>query len=385
MDICSVELCSGCSLCADACPRSAVKMEKDSEGFLRPAVNNDLCVECGICAKVCPVNKRAEKEEGEISVLAAYSKDKSISRKSSSAGVFHYLARAVLEKGGVVFGAGYDGVRVVHKGIERPEDLPDLMGSKYVQSDTSGVYNKVKAFLKEGRQVLFAGTPCQCAAVRSYIGDNELLFVMDIICHGVPSPELWNKYITEEFKDVKSVSFRHKKRGWEEYSMNIESKGGTYSRSFYSDPYLRTFVMNVALRPSCYSCSWKGENYFSDITVGDFWGIEKIYPQMYDSCGTSAVIIRSEKGEKLFSEIRDELVLHPANLRDVERANVSYRKSTRRPPIRDTFFVSMAEGKSFMELYAKHVAKIKKSTVIKKRIKITANRVLSSIYRLKSK
>ena len=384
MKICSYELCSGCSLCADICPLGAIEMEKDSEGFFRPVVCETLCVRCGLCEKKCPVNNFSKEEKAEPEVFAVYSKDKKITKKSSSAGVFHYLAKAVLSDGGVVFGAGYDNTDVVHKGIEDEKLLCDLMGPKYVQSNTESVYSKVKSYLDINRTVLFSGTPCQCAALRSFIGENDKLFLVDIICHGVPSPALWEKYIEECFNDVRSVSFRHKKRGWEEYSMNIESERGSYCRSFFDDPYMRTFLTNVALRPSCYSCQWKGENYFSDITVGDFWGIEKVCPKMYNDLGTSAVIVRSEKGKALFSRVSEMLELWEATLSSVEKANISYRKSTRRPPARDSFYKSMADGESFRELYEKYVPKMKKSVVIKKRIKIRINRAVSKISRLKN-
>lgn len=384
MEICKSSLCSGCALCAHICPKGAVEMEYDGEGFLRPAVSDDKCVDCGLCQRKCPVNKK--ESALPFNTYAAYAVNGEIRKSSSSGGIFYLLAKNILDRGGIVCGAGYgEKLRVVHKAAYTERALRELMGSKYVQSRTDAVYGQIDESLCEGKPVLFSGTPCQCSAVRNAFGNREGLYICDFICHGVPTPTIWEKYIEEEFPGADNASFRDKKRGWQEFSMRIDTKSGTYSGSQYKDPYLRMFLRNVNLRPSCYECSWKGENYASDITLADFWGISKICPEMNDDKGTSVVIIRSDRGDALYSSIIENTVSKEVDISFVAKINEAYGVSAMKPVEREAFFEDLKAGKSFEAIADTYAKPISGKEIVKMRIKIKAKNMLGKIYRVKSK
>lgn len=384
MLICDSELCSGCGLCEVVCPVGAIKLIEDKEGFLRPVTDPEKCINCSKCKDKCPVNTG----EGNVpeEAYAAYSKNKEIRSGSSSGGVFSHLAEKVIEEGGVVIGAAFkEGLRVAHIAVERVEELSALRGSKYVQSDVRGAYADIEKYLKMGKKVLFSGTPCQCAAVKNLFGERKELILADFICHGVPTPALWEKYVNECHPKATKASFRDKNKGWEEFSMRIASEKGVYSASLYKDPYLRLFLINTPLRPSCYSCSWKGERSVADITLADFWGISKVYPHMNDDRGTSAVLIRSEKGRKLYAEISKELVTVQTKPQIIKELNTAYEKSACRPESREGFFEMLGEGRSFRELSAKYVSPVSSGEIIKIRIKRKIKKIIGKVYKLKAK
>lgn len=384
MEICSLELCCGCGQCAYICPRSAIEMVKDSEGFLRPAVDEKKCISCGLCEKKCPVNKIYKATPS--TAYAAYSKDKEIRNSSSSGGVFSVLALKVLSEGGAVVGAGFDeSLNVIHKTVTDKDGLCALRGSKYVQSDATHIYEQIKDCLSNGKTVMFSGTPCQCAAVKNVFGDREQLILCDFICHGVPTPALWKKYIDEEMPNAKAASFRDKKLGWEEFSMRVETEDRVYSASQYKDPYLRMFLQNIALRPSCYQCSWKCENYSSDLTLADFWGISKVYPHMNDDKGTSAVVIRSQKGESLFDSVKDELVFEQTKTETVSNINTAFSHSALRPEKRTEFFSDLGNNKSFKELSDKYVRPLPEKEIIKIRAKRVVKKLMCKVYSIKNR
>ncbi|MBQ4067582.1 MAG: Coenzyme F420 hydrogenase/dehydrogenase, beta subunit C-terminal domain [Clostridia bacterium] len=383
MKICEKALCSGCGLCECVCPAGAINMRPDDEGFTRPRVDEKKCVGCGLCEKKCPVNVR--EKHLPIKAYAAYTKDDKIRKSSSSGGIFGLLASEVLRSGGVVAGAGFgEGLRVEHKITETEAGLKELMGSKYVQSNACGIYKSLGEYLKEGRTVLFSGTPCQCSAVRNLYKDSENLVVCDFICHGVPSPLVWERYV-KEFPNAKAAYFRDKKRGWQEFSMRIDTSSRVYSCSQYKDPYLRIFLRNIDLRPSCYSCSWKGENYASDITLADFWGISKVYPEMNDDKGTSAVILRSKKGGELYSAVCERLFMAEVDASRIAMINTAYGESAMRPQIREEFFADLRECKDFGKLLKKYHKPISTTEIVKMRIKKTAKKLIGRAYRLKKR
>ena len=382
MEICEKGLCSGCGCCEHICPRNAITMHFDEEGFLRPEIDARSCIECGLCQKKCPVNKH--ENHLPIEVYAAYARDKKIRKTSSSGGIFSLLGENVIAEGGAVFGAGFaDELRVVHKSASTPSELLDLRGSKYVQSDLRGIYEKVGAALSEGKKVLFSGTPCQCSAVRNAFGNKDNLLLVDFICHGVPSPLVWKKYVTESFDGARNASFRDKSRGWEEFSMRIESDKAAYCKSLYNDPYMRLFLQNTILRSSCYECSWKGDNYASDITLADFWGISKVFPHMNDNKGVSVVVVRSEAGKKAFRDIRESLVVEKTKIETVAGINIAYKESAHCPKNREEFFEDMKNGKSIKYLCDKYVRQTPFSEISKARVKRIAKVLIGKVYKLK--
>ncbi len=381
MKICDPSRCCGCMTCEAVCPNSAISAERDEYGFMRPVINADMCVECGLCREKCPVNKK--NENAPLEAYAAYNKDTEERMKSSSGGIFALLAKETLECGGAVVGAGYDeNFSVRHKIITDKKDLSDLMGSKYLQSDTSGLWKSIKDHLQKGCSVLFSGTPCQCAALRSFLGrDYDNLTVVDIICHGVPTPKLWQNYLAERFPNTKEVNFRSKKKGWHLFSINIKSDMGDYSDTTNYDPYYRLFFGNNVLRECCYDCNFKGNGYVSDITLGDFWGINHTFPEMNDDKGISAVVIRTERGKKAFESISDKLTMKKCTVGNILTGNPTLNKSSNRHPEREDVMKMIAEEKPFVQIAEKYAKPTPAFQAIKSEIKF---RIMTAVGKILS-
>ncbi|MGH4139640.1 Coenzyme F420 hydrogenase/dehydrogenase, beta subunit C-terminal domain [Clostridium sp.] len=339
--------CSGCKACYNICPRSCIEMVVDSEGFWYPKVNESSCVDCGLCETVCPeINIYSKKSAYEIpTCYAAWNKDESSRENSSSGGVFTSIAQWIISKGGVVFGAGYnEKLEVKHSEVHTDEELAALRGSKYVQSDIDDTYNSAKKYLDAGRKVLFTGTPCQIAGLYSFISkDYANLYTCDIVCHGVPSPLVFEKYKKnmEKLHDskIKSINFRNKKQGWKSYCVAIEFQNHRkYSNTFVNDAYMKGFLRNYYLRPSCYSCSYAKINRSSDITLGDFWGIASKYPELDDDKGTSLLLINSDKGKTMLDACKDKIVFKECDLDHAIKGNPSIISSVKVPKGREKFF-----------------------------------------------
>lgn len=287
-------------------------MESDEEGFLYPIVHHTACNECRACVEVCPA-LGTRRTYNKPRAYACISIDQATRLESSSGGVFTLLANVVLGQGGVVFGAAFDNdFSVVHKSVEHEKDLGLLRGSKYVQSKIGESYRHAIGFLRNGRTVLFTGTPCQVAGLKSLVEkqpwENKLLTV-DFICHGVPSPQVWRKYVgfreMEAAARAQAISFRSKETGWKRYSMLFRFDNGvTYRMPFDTDPYMRGFLQDLFLRPSCYVCKYRSLSRQSDITLGDFWGIGRLLPSMDDDRGTSLVLVQTQTGQFLFNQIQ---------------------------------------------------------------------------------
>ena len=382
MIICEKDLCCGCALCADVCPCGAIEIAPDEYGFARPVVNGDKCVGCGACRDSCPVNLSSATET--LSVFAAYAKDTGIRIRSSSGGIFRLLADKIISEGGAVAAVGYDEkYRAVYKIAEKSEELGELMGSKYTEARSDGIYAKVKRLLDEGRRVMFVGTPCRAAALKSLVGENEDLLTVDFICHGVPTPVLLEKFLSENFgNDIKHVYFRDKTHGWQEFSMRVDTEERKpYIKSQYKDPYLRVFLGNAALRESCYDCRFKGDRYASDITLGDFWGISSCIPSMNDDRGTSVVIIRTDRGEKMFDGISDALVYKKSTLEDAERTNVSLNVSAKMPASRDKLIEMIERDEAYETIASNFGRPASAKVIISERVKRRVKKVLGKIKR----
>ena len=280
--------------------------------------------------------------------IAAYSKSED-RLKSSSGGVFAELSKKVLEKNGVVFGAAIDSDgKVFHKYVTKKEDLNQLLGSKYVQSNINTAYKDVRKFLKEDRIVLFCGTPCQNEGLLKFLKSRpENLILVDFICHGVPSHKVFSSYLKEisNGKEIDNISFRNKENGWLDYSFKVSYKDGTcFSENFKKNAYMRGFVFDFFLRPSCYKCTFKGVDRNTDITMGDFWGIQEEEPEFYEKDGVSVLIIHSEKGQKLFSEIEQVVVSKKISADEIVRHNQSLVKASNESEMRTLFFYEMKKG-----------------------------------------
>lgn len=300
--------CCGCSACQQICPKTCIKMEPDEEGFLYPSVDEKICIDCGLCERVCPVIN-PEEERIPVRTLAAKNKNKVIRFKSSSGGVFSALAIKILGEDGVVFGARFDEEwNVVHDYIESVDDLHLFQGSKYVQSKIGNTYSRAEEFLNEGRKVLFSGTPCQIAGLKRFLRKKYLnLLTVDVICHGVPSPLIWRDYLSyiisqkkikgiSSLADIESISFRSKITGWKKYSIQINSKNGDeFSENFERNLYMQGFLRNIYLRPSCYACPAKKGKCGSDISLGDYWGVENFHSTFADDMGVGTILIYNDE------------------------------------------------------------------------------------------
>lgn len=325
------KFCTGCSACAEACPRGAIGMSCRPDGFYYPEIGKRLCVDCGLCERICPVSGGTNKDEILNNAYAAKHRDECVRAGSSSGGAFSAIAANVLRDGGVVFGAAFDPeFTVKHTCVDREEDLERLRGSKYVQSRIGDAFSKARTYLEEGRTVLFSGTPCQIAGLKSFLKkDYDGLLTVDFICHGVPSPAMWRSYLRyreqEAGSEVRKVSFRDKAHGWQNYSMALEFADGTKSTiPIREDLYLKGFLSNLFLRRSCYQCKFKGENYYSDLTMGDCWGADSIAPELNDNKGLSLVLSNTPKGEDAIARAGDHLELYSIDKKAALKSNPSY-------------------------------------------------------------
>lgn len=323
--------CCGCEACVQRCPRHCISLHEDEEGFLYPRVDASACIDCGLCERVCPVLNRGE-EHRPVASYAAKNRNDEIRMNSSSGGIFSALAEETLSEDGVVFGAMFDrDWNVVHGYVEDKEELGRLRGSKYVQSHIGDSYKQTEEFLKQGRMVLFTGTPCQIAGLRHFLRkEYDKLLLVDVICHGVPSPGVWRQYLQEEVarqcdlkntvlprpirgRDalVEGISFRDKTLGWKKYSFVLvlsTTNGSGEKFSFcsrshlYENHFMKGFLADIYLRPSCYDCPAKDGRSGSDITLGDFWGVGGVMSELDDDRGVSAVLVNTLRGKEALKQ-----------------------------------------------------------------------------------
>lgn len=361
------DACCGCGACSARCPKGCVSMGPDACGFARPVVDAVACVGCGACDAVCPVLNPPTKDRCERA-LWARAGDGDLLSRSSSGGVFGLLARDALSRGGVVVGAAWgEGCRELrHVLVEDVSELDSVMRSKYVQSSVGrGVYEGVRSALREGRPVLFSGTACQVAAMRSYLGPlagSDLLLCVDVICHGVPSPGLWRRWLAhvegEVSGKVRSVNFRSKTSGWTSYSVAYgyatEKDGVPRARAgrFAEDWYMRAFLANASLRGSCLSCPFK-RGCGSDLTLGDFWGVQGRHPEAYSEDGVSAVLVNTVCGEGALSCIAAFMESGESSLEKVAAGNPALVRPVEPYRDRAAFMRAVAEGVPIPEMMRK--------------------------------
>ncbi|MBQ6706116.1 MAG: Coenzyme F420 hydrogenase/dehydrogenase, beta subunit C-terminal domain [Clostridia bacterium] len=374
------EGCSGCHGCATVCPKGCITMLRDDEGFLYPHVNEQSCVDCGLCEQVCPILHPLSKNEPP-QALAVMNKDDTVRFESSSGGVFTLLAEAVIDRGGVVFGAAFDErFAVRHIPVKTKEDLSRLRGSKYLQSTIGDTYRQAQALLQAGTPVLFTGTPCQIEGLYGYLRQEyDHLITADIICHGVPSPAVWDEYIRYREGDaaspVETVSFRYKKDGWKGFLLRLVFKNGReHKQPRSADVYMQGFLKNLSLRPSCYACSFKSFERAADITLADFWGVANVHPDMDDDKGTSLVFVHSKKGQALIQDLLSDCVSCPTDAKKAGERNHAMIRSVMRPEGRDTFIrdvlahgFDFAKKKYFKTTYKDVIKSLRrKLTMLKK-------------------
>lgn len=377
--------CTGCYACFNICPTKAIDMIEDEKGFKTYAIDKDKCINCGMCKKVCPVINNKE-ENKDIEAFACMNKNENIRKESSSGGIFYLLAQYILEKKGVVFGASFDNNwDVEHTYIEKIEDIKKLMGSKYVQSTIGDSYEKVKEFLENDRYVLFTGTPCQIEGLNKFLGkEYDKLYTQDVICHGVPSPKVWRKYLQfRKMKDKKipsNINFRNKEDGWQNFHIKFKYERNSYKMLANNDIYMQSFLRNTILRDSCYNCHFKKLYRLSDITLADFWGVKRVLPEMNDNKGTSLIIVNSKKGQTLIKEINEKIEMKGVDIKEAIKYNPSMIKSVDKDEKREDFFDNI-DKIEFDELVKKHTTGPKMINKIKSKVKALIIYLMNKIKR----
>ncbi len=346
--------CCGCHGCTNICPKSCISMEVDSEGFWYPKVDKNLCIDCHLCEKVCPILEVPQKKEVFTSLTyACKNKNDEVRLESSSGGVFSLLCKYVISHGGVVFGASYDeDLNVRHTYVETLEGCTQFRGSKYVQSKIGTTYKQVRSFLNKGRIVMFSGTPCQIEGLSGYLRkEYSNLIKVDIACHGVPSPKIYRQYIndleSEYNSKLISLSFRNKDTGWNNYSFKAEFENGNVKQEKGSNNiYMKGFIKDIYLRPSCFECEFKKPRTTADITLGDYWGIGGIHPEFTDEKGVSLIFIHSQIGQDIFNKIKSDLNVIVSDFDYATKWNPSIVKHATYQPKRQQFFELLEQGVS---------------------------------------
>ena len=339
--------CTGCTACAAACPKNCIAMTADADGFLHPVIDKSKCVGCGLCEKACPVLNPVELTHTPAA-WAVWTGDDDSRMASTSGGVFPELARDILEKGGAVFGAAYDECfRVVHICAENAHELDRLRGAKYAQSDLTGIFKDVKKRLDVGQQVLFSGTPCQVLGLKTFLRKNyDNLLTADLVCHSVPSPLAWEKYLQHISgeKQLSAVNLRCTDTGWSRYrySNRFDFADGSHRMDGSGESlYMKLFVGGYITRPSCQHCPAKGHARVSDLTLGDFWGIWDIAPELDNDRGVSLVLAHTEKGLAALGRLKKYAVA----LEEACRENPAIVRSSAPNPNRHKVMALVREGR----------------------------------------
>ncbi len=359
--------CTGCMACMNACSLNCISMVRGNDGFSYPKIDESRCVSCGKCVGVC--HKKLDDGNTPIKGIACYNLDRNCQMGSSSGGVFALLAEKIIGKGGTVYGAAFnEDYAVVHKCVDNADEIRSLMGSKYVQSDIGYTYKEVKKDLNADKYVLFSGTPCQIFGLKSFLGKNyDKLLAVEVICHGVPSPGIWEKYLSEIKdglgEDVKKVSFRDKSTGWHRFSLGIYTESKKFVETCNENLYMRLFLGNHILRASCYRCEYATMKRNADITLGDCWGNETICPDLDNKDGISAVIINTDNGSKWFEQIMKSTELREVPYGSIIRVNKSFLTSPSKPSSR------------------KHIDQLLNSSHDKWSVELTASDKLGSIFK----
>lgn len=329
--------CTGCHACASICPKKCIVMKDAGEGFLFPVIDLESCVQCGRCKNVCPV-LHEQKKSTHTQAFAMKSRDENERKNSTSGGVFSLIAKRVIDEGGIVYGAAYDeNFSVRHISVEDDGRLTFLQGAKYVQSTIGTTFMEIEKELKRGRQVLFSGTPCQCVGLKAFLGkEYDNLLTVDLICHGVPSPKVWQTYIDyrsgkeNNGKRPVKINMRSKASGWSKYSAEFDYGEGNITRvQNNQDLFIRAFIGNICLRGSCSDCAAKGVERCTDLTLGDYWGVWNQHPEFDDNKGVSIVFVHSEKGKNALQRAAENAEWIEVSVEDAYRENISLMVSSK--------------------------------------------------------
>lgn len=352
--------CCGCSACEQACAKRCITMVRDEEGFVYPQIEEEKCVGCGLCERVCPIISKQNVLTDVFPLpraVGGWHRKQEIRAQSSSGGAFTLFAEYILKQKGVVYGCRLnEKFEAEHIGISNVEELGQLRGSKYIQSEIKGIYKEIKMYLEHGRMVLFTGTPCQAAGLNAFLGQKyDCLYICDFICHGVPSLKVFQSYIAfleEKYQD-KAIHFRfrNKDRGWKQTGVQMGTIleflhiGQKRFSPGFRDAFMNGFLDNLYLRPSCYSCEFKSlPKYYSDITIADFWGVKQVEPQLYDGKGTSLVLINNKHGEKFFDLVKDDFYYQECEFSSAVSRNKSLTEAALWNSSREQFLGNMKKN-----------------------------------------
>jgi coenzyme F420-reducing hydrogenase beta subunit len=355
IDSIPIEFCVGCHACESVCTEAAIEMTFNNEGFLYPQLDSKKCTRCGKCLSVCPAINEVKLERLPTpDVYAAWSNRDEILKSSSSGGIFTELALKILDDNGAVFGAAFDtNLKLLHTEIDTKDDLPLLRGSKYLQSNLADVFKKIKHRLENNQKVLFVGTPCQVAGLNSFLQyDYSILLTCDLICHGVAPPGVFSQYVNELQEKyqaaIKNFQFRAKPYGWKNFYFDIAfDNNDKILEPFSENFYMKGFLANLYLRPTCYNCKYSRLPRVADITLGDFWGIWNYRPEWNDDRGISAVLVNSIKAQAFL--LKYDFIFKPAELTWVIKGNPSLTGSAKLNKVRKKFFKLLEQGKKFEE------------------------------------
>ena len=381
--------CCGCTSCAQKCPKGAIRMQADEEGFLYPTIDKNKCINCGLCSKFCPQLKKISKMNKEYpKAYAIRNKNQDELLKSSSGGFFSVLANYVLDNNGIVFGAAYDtNLNINHIKATTKKELEPIRSSKYVQSNINNTYKEAEQALKNDQYVLFTGTPCQIAGLNSYLNKKyDKLITADIVCHGVPSQKLFHKYIdylSEKFKSkVIEYNFRSKeKKGWDKVS-KIKTEDGKirYIESEF-DPYYSNFLNCITFRKSCYQCHYANYNRISDFTMADYWGIDDVHPNFFKEEGNSLILINNPTAKKILKRLSDNIEIIETDLNVAANYNKNLIEPSKKSSRREFVYEKIDEKspKKFIKKNLKY--KISCKSIIKKIIPTKLKKVLKKVYK----
>lgn len=363
--------CTGCEACIAGCPVGAIQMKLEN-GFWYPIISPEKCIQCHKCEKSCPIiNPLSVQEHHPRKVYAALHANEKTRKASSSGGAFSALAEETLSNGGIVFGARFDDeFNIIHDWIDCESNLYLLRTSKYVQSRIGNAYAECKQFLQQGRKVLFSGTACQIAGLYRYLGkDNDNLTTVDLICAGATSPDIWQKYkkmMEKKYNSkIKWMNFRSKKYGWDMFSISFRfGSGKEYTKILPNDPWAYLFLHHHIIREACFSCPYKDANRSADFTLGDFWGVQMPYPELYDDKGLSFVILNNEKAQKIWRNLND-IKSKEVSISIVHQYNTTYQKLGIKPVEYEQFWTD-AQEKTIQQLFKKyvHITKWKKCNLL---------------------
>ena len=367
--------CSGCGACSQVCKNSCIKMIAEEQGFVYPSVNLKTCTNCKLCEKVCPVINTSAKRI-PINTVAAINLNEKERLTSSSGGIFVALAKNILSQGGVVFGALFNEKwEVYHDYVVNKDKLYLLQGSKYVQSMTGNSFVDVLKFLKEGRKVMYSGTPCQISGLNKFLNKKyDNLLLVEVVCHGVPSPLVWQEYL--KTINPQSINFRDKRLGWKNFSLSI-SKDDYEPHN--ENLFMRGFLSNLTLRPSCFACNQKAGSSGCDLSIADFWGVNTVYPEIDDDKGVSLVLIYTNKGRDHIQSI--PIFSYESDYNLVVKLNTTIENNVIKPKEYNNFWRLFAgEGliaieKSLKKMRPNIIMKLHRS--IKFKIKFYFNKLIS--------